>query len=352
MRAQFLLLSLARSSIATPSSSRGCHTFGHLYEGSEDATLWRAGLAFVSSGLLPSTTQPGLILLANLTGDLPSLQPVTILNLSLTFGFRPHGLHLDNVSQRLFAVSHSADLEEEAIFVFGVEGGDGPAMPVLRFRYVLTSTQFEYHGRPLLWFLNDVAAVDGSSELYTTQLGPLNTSSPQTFTKDKALWRCTWQETDLRPDGRLPASCTHAVPNLAYGLNGIAIHPNGSMLFVNDEFGGPQGASQILPYIRAADGKLSPLPQMSLDGNSIDNIERDRGSGGLMMGQYGSLHGRHEAALLSEMDGKGGYGPVQEGAALPSHEQFQVSTSLSYGRWTLLGSPWDLGPYVCEAVVE
>ena len=42
-------------------AAASCRTRGHLYEGSEDATLWRAGLAFVSSGLVPSPTQPGCV---------------------------------------------------------------------------------------------------------------------------------------------------------------------------------------------------------------------------------------------------------------------------------------------------
>ena len=54
---------------------------------------------------------------------------------------------------------------------------------------------------------------------------------------------------------------------------------------VNDEFGGPQGSSQIWPFRRAPDGSLSAQPPMPLNGSSIDNIERDFGSGLLQMGQ-------------------------------------------------------------------
>ena len=129
-----------------------CSTFGHLYEGSEDATLWRAGLAFVSSGLMPSKTQGGLILLANLTGAVPAVTPVPIYaekNFS-AYGFRPHGLHLDNSSSKLYAVSHSDQLQEESIFVFDILSKGTLKLPALKFRYLLTSPHFEYYPRKIL----------------------------------------------------------------------------------------------------------------------------------------------------------------------------------------------------------
>ena len=60
------------------------------FEGSEDATLYRAGLAFVSSGLVPSPTQRGLILLADLTATKPTITPLALHNLLLS-GSSPSG---------------------------------------------------------------------------------------------------------------------------------------------------------------------------------------------------------------------------------------------------------------------
>ena len=326
-----------------------CRTHGHKFEGSEDATLWRTGLAFVSSGLVPSATQPGLILLANLSGNsIPSVTPVAVkpTNLSSTFGFRPHGLHLDNTSSRLYAISHSATLKEESIFVFDVhEGAD--ANPALHFRYALTSPNFEYHPRTLLWFLNDLAVVDGENELFATQLGPFYPVGPT-----KALWRCTWRDADVLADGRLPATCARALSGFI-GLNGIAIEPNASYLYVNDEFGAPNHTSQVRRYARRADGSLEARGILGLNGSSIDNIERDRSSGELLMGQYDNLDKgvRVDAALLARRDREApfGYSAAREtAAALPARAAFQVSTALRYGRWTLLGSPWDRGPYLCD----
>ena len=336
-----------------------CTTLNHLFEGSEDITLWRAGLAFVSSGLVPSPTQRGRILLANLSGSTPTIAPVAIeagntgRNFS-AFGFRPHGLHLDNSSSRLYAVSHSDLLHEEAVFVFDVQAAaETPdVMPSLRFRYALTSPHFQYHNRSLLWFLNDVAAVDGSDELYVTQLGPLD-FSPATFKRDKALWRCTWDEASIGADGRLAASCASALPSLFLGLNGVTINPSASTLFVNDEFGGVGGSSRLLPFARdRTTGVLKAGAPIALNGSSIDNVERDCASGDLLMGQYHNQHGGSQDAGLRirSVDGHG-YAParVMSRAAIPKATKFQVSSALTYGQWTLLGSPWDLGPYACRA---
>ena len=338
-----------------------CHRASPSFEGSEDATLWRAGLAFVSSGLVPSPTQCGLILLAdfNAIGGTPTVQPLALHNLNASYGFRPHGLHFDNSSSRLFAVSHSDALKEESIFVFDVLGRTdetAAALPTLSFRYLLTSPRFEYHTREWLWFLNDVAAVDGENELYVTQLGPLQ-YQPGKFQRDKALWRCTWREADKRPDGRLPASCAHAYSTLYLGLNGIAIEPKPSTrLWVNDEFGAADGGSQLWPFVRnTTDGRLAPRPAMPLGGSSIDNAERDHASGDLQMGQYMRADGGGKKAgaelLARAVDpATGKYAPAKVAVSLPHNVTYQVSTALTYGRWTLLGSPWDLGPYFCEAV--
>ena len=328
------------------------------FEGSEDATLYRAGLAFVSSGLVPSPTQRGLILLADLTATKPTITPLVLHNLNASYGFRPHGLHFDNSSSRLYAVSHSDTLKEESIYVFDVNLEQAASValpkPTLSFRYLLTSPRFEYHTRALLWFLNDVAVVDGKNELYVTQLGPIGGGK---FGKDKALWRCTWREADKRADGRLPASCAHAYKTLSLGLNGIAIEPAPSeRLWVNDEFGAPGGGSQLWPFVRnLTDGGLTPQPSIPLGGSSIDNAERDYDSGDLQMGQYQRADGGGKKAgaelLARAVDpASGTYGPAKVAVALPQNVTYQVSTALTYGKWTLLGSPWDVGPYLCEAV--
>ena len=68
------------------------------------------------------------------------------------------------------------------------------------------------------------------------------------------------------------------------------------------------------------------------------------------MGQYSNQRKTSkDAELLKRAVGKGAFAPatVVRRASLPADVSYQVSSALTYGRWTLLGSPWDLGPYVC-----
>lgn len=324
-----------------------CRQLAH-YEGSEDASLWRAGLAFQSSGLVPSTTQGGLLLLVNMSGDGdPRVQPMELRNLSSSLGFRPHGIHIDNATQRVYAVSHSDLLEEESIAVFDIIDTVPPA---LTFRYALTSPAFEYYPREQLWFLNDLVTIDGSLELFATQFGPQPTGGSKQ-TSDKWLLRCTWNEADTRSDGRLPAMCTRvAGPSL--GLNGIAIAPskfgdaNGTRtLFVNDLY-----QSQLWTFERHADGSLVQGANLSLPG-IIDNVEYDFASADLTMGMfYASRTGSNAGGLMIARRHPASstrYRPARVVFEQDTGRQWQVSTSLVYGRHTILGSPWDSGPLVC-----
>ena len=68
------------------------------------------------------------------TGE-PTVHNMTLKDLPSSMGFRPHGLHIDNVSQRVFAVSHSTLLREESIFVFDIHPRNTSRIPELQFRY-------------------------------------------------------------------------------------------------------------------------------------------------------------------------------------------------------------------------
>ena len=69
--------------------------------------------------------------------------PLALHNLNASYGFRPHGLHFDNSSSRLYAVSHSDTLKEESIYVFDVNLEQAASVALrsrrLSFRYLLTS---------------------------------------------------------------------------------------------------------------------------------------------------------------------------------------------------------------------
>lgn len=120
-----LLLALLKPASSTDSrlhekinrlaSLSDCRSLGN-FHGCEDATLYHDGLAFMSSGLVPSS-QPGLILAVSFADSkaAPHVTPVPLLGVPAGFGFRPHGLHLDNISKRVYAISHSDERQVSSI---------------------------------------------------------------------------------------------------------------------------------------------------------------------------------------------------------------------------------------------
>jgi len=249
------------------------------------------------------------------------------------FGFRPHGIYIDNSTQRLFAISHSDLLEEESIVVFDIVAEAGSRVPALDYLYALISPSFPYNPPEEIWFLNDLATV-GRNELYVTQFGPQRIPWP-----NKHLWRCTWDEADLRGDGRLPASCHTAYPQQSTGLNGMNVDRAKSRVWANDLM-----LSQLWVFDRMENGTLVRLDNMNLPG-IIDNVEYDSASGDLAMGFIGSgLRNPGGAIISRHADAHRPFIHVQEDTG----EEYQVSTSLEYTEWVLLGSPWDIGLVICN----
>lgn len=336
-----------------------CSRHGH-YQGSEDISLWRDGVAFVSSGLQrkpnetrwPPTTQPGMILALNLsvTDRSPELQPMHLANLPSGFGFRPHGIHIDNVTGRVYAVSHSPIRRQESIVVFDIVPQGHGRLPILNFRYALVSPNFPYYGPEFTWFLNDVAAIDGEQELLVTQFGPFE---PSDMRSDKYLWRCTWEEEQVQPGGTLPAHCVHATDESTLGLNGINIDATTGRVWVNDIW-----TPQLWILDRLSSGALVSRGNLSLPGN-VDNVERDSASGDLTMGMF--CDQPTVDPILRLPCGTGGFilsrsnksSTDQHSPASVVLEQradptYQVSSSLVYGKWLVLGSPWATGLVICH----
>ena len=349
---------------------RRCQTYGS-YAGSEDSTLWRSGFALKSSGLerpaqYPPSNQTGAILGVELSTasavPAPRLHRLSIRGIPHDLDFRPHGLHLDNTTQRLYAVCHAAAQHEESVVVFDIvpdlaaSERCGVQIPALRFRYALTSPAWTYFNVSFIYFLNDIAAVDGHNELYTTQFGPMRDFTLRKLPADKFLWRCTWDESQVRADGRLVADCDKARGAPASrGYNGIAIDPASSRLWVNDLW-----SSRLLVFDRSAtDGSLRCATDVGSNGSIslpgvVDNVERDHDSGDFTMGWFkdawnmsNGVGGVIEARALG--------GPTSGRHATPRQlwqqdtgRVYQVSTSLTYGRWTILGSCWDAGLIICD----
>ncbi len=318
-----------------------CERYG-TFEGSEDATLWRDGIVLLSSGLNPSQTQGGLMLGLDLSGDEPVLTDLVIRGMP-DYGFRPHGITLDNVTQRVYAISHSDVLEEEAIYVFDVVDLGRGVFPALDFRYVLVSEALPWYPNTQTWFLNDLTAMEGSTELYATQFGPQRESS------EKHLFRCTWDEADKRPDGRLGAECVVAHPDgVASGLNGMNMDRDRRVLWANDLYN-----NRLWTFEREENGTLTRLADVPLPG-TIDNVEHDFESGDLAMGMiytYTEPPFFLGGAIVSfAMDGSGARNysePFIYARDDGSTGDYDVSTSLLYREYVVLGSPYSKGLLVC-----
>eukprot|EP00937_MAST-01D_sp_MAST-1D-sp2_P007171 g7171.t1 len=347
--------------------------FGALYDAARTALprhgAMPGGAYPGGPGRYPPSDQPGLIFATVLDGGgaPPQLTRLPIAGLPADLDFRPHGLHLDNATQRLYAVCHAKRQREESVVVLDVlPPRAGARLPSLRFRYALISPRLTYHGVNVTYFLNDVAAVDGTNELYATQFGPLVWDS-RGLPADKALWRCTWKEADARADGRLPAACAPApgVP-LSKGYNGIAAAPLGTGAAAASAAGEPTlrvwvndlWESRVLAFDRdATSGALRPAPApaavLPLPG-LVDNVERDWGSGDFTMGWFKSVWNESNGvggvivAAGERGAASGRHGPARALFEQDTGRTYQVSTSLTYGRWTIMGSPWDTGIIGCD----
>lgn len=347
MAVLLLLLLLLPAAKPLPVPDSGDCFYVGTWEGSEDISLWRDGVALASSGLFPSATQAGVMLSIDLqppVGSRPTVREVELRGVPEGFGFRPHGLFIDNATQRLFVISHSEELEEESIVVFAISPSLEPRLPVLTFEFALVSPNFPWYPASEIWFLNDLATVSGN-ELLVTQFGPTSQ-----VLVPKYLWSCSWDEADIGPDGRLVGDCERAYPDTSLGLNGMNVDSSKTMVWANDLF-----LSRLWVFARdAATGALTRLPDVELPG-IIDNVEYDSSSGDLAMGLIapGPLQPQVGAgAVISRRPAApgGGYDPpfIAVGVGGTEASGYEVSTSLEFDRWIVLGSPQDLGPVVCD----
>ncbi|KAL3930326.1 MAG: hypothetical protein SGARI_004513, partial [Bacillariaceae sp.] len=185
-------------------------------------------------------TLGGIYLLDLSDKDYPVFVPASITGLPSTLNFRPHGIFFDENSNRLFAVSHNEQEEEENIVVFAIEDGNGAdSLPTLAFQAALFSAQWSPVGNNLAnWHINDLV-VAGPEEILVTQWGPID---PEDLFP-KTLWSCGLQASyeNVPQDGRVMTTCVRALDFTSVGMNGIAVNDARDTAWVSDLF-----ATQLL----------------------------------------------------------------------------------------------------------
>ena len=145
-----------------------------------------------------------------------------------------------------------------------------------------------------IWFLNDLGVVDGGGHasggrgaLLTSQFGP--TRRPLIT---KHLWRCQWNESEIRADGRLPSDCVLADPAASIGLNGMNVNRVKSVVWANDLF-----LSRLWVWDRDTEtGELTRRADLELPG-VIDNVEYDSSSGGKKKNKHISFDWGHSTTI-------------------------------------------------------
>ena len=112
---------------------------------SEDLTIWRHNIVFAGSncGANDYLQNPGKMLAVDLTGTEPNVVEMHIMNVPADYHLIPHGLYIDNATDRLFVISHDHVTEEESIAVFKIMtyAADtpfaNPNIPYLSFEYAM-----------------------------------------------------------------------------------------------------------------------------------------------------------------------------------------------------------------------
>jgi hypothetical protein len=312
---------------AAAHDGRQCVKMGN-FQGSEDGSLWREGLAIFTVGVTQLRNWPGL-LVVNVTGPRPTVRPLRLFSMP-----RPerhllsHALSIDKVSHRLYLLTHDTRARCERILVFDVIGN----AYALHFRFALWSPYFRMGRDDGNVLLSDIAVVPGENLLYATM--GLTSADPS----KRYLWGCTWDEAFGKVD--IEADCGHALEVELPYLNGISITSNGHFIFAN-----VMGWQSVLIlerkkedgglltrrlYVRYAEKGIS-LP-------GVDNVEYDNATGDLHMGMIGGM-GRRGGLAVSKRTHYG----YQTTKVVYRHDlpdpHLWVSSAIRTGRWVLLGSP-------------
>lgn len=353
---------------------KNCHALTPHYDGTEDISVLRDGMALASIGLQIFTQigVTGAIMGIDTTTDPPSYANLTILSgnnnnnnsISMPESFRPHGIYIANVTTdtdddnnpRLFVVSHenvSGEAGEESIFVFDIveDGNSSTTWPTLEYRYRLISSSF-----PNSWFLNDLVVVPGMDELFVTQFWADDSSnSPETF-----VWHCSWTEEEddlqllLENGGAIDAFCEKAHSRSSSGYNGITMSVDGTRLWANDLPMGNLIAFDIDQEDRSLTLSEENTIHARIPATGLDNIELDYASGDIITADM--VTGRvFSVPRVVNGNSSNEYSTVFRQLSLrglPSFIRGTPSSATVSNGITLVGFAKKLPLYYCEGVPE
>merc|ERR1712130_216054 len=280
------------------------------------------------------------------SGDNATLETLIIQNLPSGIGFRPHGIYIDNSTQRLFVISHSETLKEEQIIVFDIVE-KSHSLPILDYKFALKSPTWPWYNYTLVWFLNDLV-VSTSNELYTTQCGPFTPA----INIPRHVFRCTWNNSATPTNGYLTTSCTSVYTDVSAVkcLNGITINNDKTQIWVNN-----LPSSEILHFQRLSNGSLVQNKNINLT-VIVDNLEYDFGSGKIFMGVASKAKG--PLGLVNYT--KNPYGIMYMDTTSMKNDitylkwfteqprTYGASAMIQYRKYTIIAAPYaNKGPMIC-----
>ena len=349
-----------------------CELIGSdVLHGSEDMTMYKDGIALLSSGDLHSLFavgkgSPGDIFALEFTTR--RLAPVPRIGYPSATPFQPHGIFFSNKTSRLYVINHQFRPGGEVIDVFSVvDVKDSNSFPPVRLEYLesVSSSPGQFGNCAL----NDVVEGGDENELYVSRW--LVYPTPYTGEKHPVTWK--EKLNTLLKYSSLVAKRTHiyrcarasagepwkcAVTGTpGHGWNGMSTTPERDYIFANDVL-----AKALTVFQRRPGGSLAEVGKVSSP-HAMDNMEYDATSRVLVAGTIPLL-----TAAAKKMEGGSGI-YVPGGVVAFRHEPetpnldllpelelnhdgsvlSQISTGLLWGDEVFLGSPFSNGVAICDA---
>ena len=347
--------------------------------GSEDMTIGKEGLLFMTSGDLhnvfehgSNAAKPGGIWAYNINPytdqrwvNSPQRLPLNGFDQDL-HGFHGHGFYISNETDRLYVVNHAHAYS--GIEIFHIEYNGIGRLPTLQYESTIGGAGLTF-GRGTIndvieggneineiyvttWLPNALPAEGKQSKAKTMSetMGLLDNLSVQLLgIKKTEVLRC------VRNNKEKTWNCNSATATKFVGANGITVSPNRLKVYVNDA---PMRSLSI--FDRKDDGSLHLLEEIDTI-DIMDNIEYLQDDTIIM----GSIPKPYQYAIDREILGKTDV-PVSGGAVVASKNKetdawvverlvthdgkllSQISSAAVWGKTVFMGSPFSLGFLECS----